>query len=53
MVIDGCDKFAKRTALWIMQSGMSKDEAVERLRMFQPEHLRRITAQAKAIKGIR
>lgn len=53
MVIDACDRFARRTALWIMRSGMGRDEAADRLRMFTPEHLRRITAQAKEIKGIR
>lgn len=50
MVIDACDRFAERTAAWIMKAKMSKTDVAVRLKLFDEEHVVRIGEAAKKLR---
>lgn len=51
MVIDATKKFARRTAQWMMSSGMPRKELEERLKVFSEDHIKVIGEQVREIRG--
>lgn len=51
MVIDATKKFARRTAQWLLTSGMNSKQIEERLRRFDQDHIALIGEQGKEIRG--
>lgn len=51
MVIDAAQRFAKRTANWMLKSGMPGKKLEERLAMFEESHIRLIGEQARKVRG--
>lgn len=52
MVIDASYRFARRTALWMLKSGMTSKQLTERLGVFHDEHVKKIGEAVREIKGL-
>ena len=53
VVVDGCERFATRTAKWMLAGKIGKDEALERLQLFPKEHITLIGKMARKLKGLK
>lgn len=51
MLIDATHRFARRTALWMLKSGMSGKKLEERLSVFTEDHVKLIGEQVRDIRG--
>ena len=51
VVIDATEKFALRTASWMLKQRYTKEQATERLQVFSKEHIQRIGAAARKLRG--
>lgn len=51
MVIDATERFARRTAQWLLTSGMTRPVLEERLKLFSEDHVKLIGEQIREIRG--
>lgn len=51
MIIDARKRFARRSAGWMLTSGLGREELAKRLRSFTDEHVKLINQQAREIRG--
>ena len=50
MLIEARDRFAERTAIWLRNSRMTKEQVVERLKLFSDDHISLVGEKAKMLK---
>lgn len=53
MVIDATHRFARRSATWMLKSGMTGVQLQERLKIFSESHVTVIGEQVRDIRGQR
>lgn len=51
MLINASQRFARRTAVWMLKSGMSSKTLEGRLKVFSEDHVRMIGDQVRDIRG--